>query len=75
MAPGAFPLAHTWLQGGPAVAAVARAASLCVEAATTCIQACDGEGCIVTRPPSTADKIAQVEALIATATDLESLQR
>ena len=31
--------------------------------------------CIITRPPSTADKIAKVEALIASATDLESLQR
>jgi hypothetical protein len=36
---------------------------------------CNGEGCIITRPPSTADKIAKVEALIASATDLESLQR
>ena len=36
---------------------------------------CNGEGCIITRPPSTADKIAKVEALIANATDLESLQR
>ena len=36
---------------------------------------CNGEGCIITRPPSTADKIAKVEALIASATDLDSLQR
>eukprot|EP00320_Phaeocystis_rex_P021361 CAMPEP_0119081958 /NCGR_PEP_ID=MMETSP1178-20130426/119102_1 /TAXON_ID=33656 /ORGANISM="unid sp, Strain CCMP2000" /LENGTH=141 /DNA_ID=CAMNT_0007064697 /DNA_START=32 /DNA_END=457 /DNA_ORIENTATION=- len=37
--------------------------------------ACDGEGCIVTRPPSTAEKIARVEALVAGATNLECLQR
>ena len=37
--------------------------------------ACDGEGCITTKPLTTAEKIAKVEALIANAQDLESLQR
>ena len=38
-------------------------------------EACNGEGCIINKPLTTVEKIAKVEALIASATDLESLQR
>ena len=37
--------------------------------------ACDGEGCIVTKPPTLEQKTAKVEALIASAESLEDLER
>lgn len=38
-------------------------------------EACNGEGCIVTKPPTLEQKIASLEALIASAESLEDLER
>lgn len=38
-------------------------------------EACGGEGCIITKPLTLEQKIAKVEALIASADSLEDLER